>query len=59
VTPRMLTAFYRHRGSRAQEQLINVVSGFCHDQRNPFGLTRLLDQWGVQRHGETPELRAG
>jgi hypothetical protein len=59
VAPSMLTKFYRHRGSRDQEQLINVVLGFAHDQRNPAALRMLLDRWAVERSGRHQELRAG
>jgi hypothetical protein len=59
VQPTMLTKFYRHRGTRDQEQLINVVLGFAHDQRNPAALSALLDRWAVERSGPPQELRAG
>lgn len=59
ITPAMLTGFYRQRGTRTQDQLINVVLSFSHDQRNPAALTNLLDRWGVQRSGTRNLLQAG
>lgn len=58
VQPSMLTKFYRHRGTRDQEQLITIVLGFAHDQRNPAALTMLLDRWAVERSGRQHEVRA-
>lgn len=59
VAADMLGRFYRHRGTREQDQLINVVLSFLHDQRNPAALTRLLDQWQVDRSGRAARLAAG
>ena len=59
VAPEMLGRFYRHRGTGEQEQLIDVVLSFLHDQRNPTALTRLLDQWRVERSGRMAELETG
>ena len=55
----MLTKFYRHRGSREQEQLINIVQSFLHDQHQPAALSNLLNRWGVEQAAGRRALRAG